>query len=484
MSLAAVPRRGFEVGPLAPIQEGMLFESLAAARPGLYVSQVSCLLSGALDEAAFAATWERLAARHAALRTGFVWQHGPQPLQVVVDEAAVPLRREDWRGLSEPEVARRTRELLAGERTRGFDLSRPPLYRLALVRLDGARWRFAWTYHHLLLDGWSEAVVLREMGLLYPALAGGREVLLPPVRPYADFVRWVLGRDLAAAEAWWRAALAGFRRPTPLGGGTAEGGAAAEVSACVDPPATAGLRRFAAAARVTLGTVLHGLWAALLARLSGDDDVVFGVTVSGRPASLEGVESMVGVFINTLPVRVRVPAAGPLDSWLRGLQGDLAAARRFEHTPLAEVQRWSGVPRGGRLFESLLVFQNTPAGTVDGGRRVVEVEDGAFRGGPTAYPLSVDVEPADALAITMTYDTARFAVDTVAGWADSLAALAAAVGRGAAADLAELGARLDEVEAETRRRREDDTAAVLRSRLGQARRRSVGPTPNQEVSPR
>ncbi|HEX6201813.1 MAG TPA: condensation domain-containing protein [Thermoanaerobaculia bacterium] len=485
MTAAAVTtRRGrFEVGPLAPIQEGMLFESLSRSRPGLYVSQVSCVLAGGLDPAAFAATWARLVARHAALRTGFLWEQAPQPVQVVLDEVAVPLGVEDWRDLPAAEASRRAAELLAGERRRGFDLSRPPLFRLVLVRLAEDRWRFAWTYHHLLLDGWSEAVVLREMGLVYPALAGGREAPLPPARPYADFVRWVHAQDLAAAEAFWRGALGDFRRPTPLGGRPEEDGAAAEVRARVDAAAAAGLRRLAAGARVTLGTVVQGLWAAFLARLAGERDVVFGLTVAGRPAGLAGAEAMVGVFINTLPVRVRLPAAGPFAEWLRRLQDDVAAARRFEHTPLAEVQRWSGVPRGTRLFDSLLVFQNTPDDAAEpGGRHLVEVEEGAFQGGPTAYPLSLDVEPAAELAITLTYDTARFTRETVAGWAESFAALAAAAGRGAIGDVADLDARLDEIERSGRRRREDETAALLRARLGQARRRAVAANPREEMS--
>ncbi len=396
--------------PLSPMQEGMLFHTLEAPAGGAYVIQVTGLLDD-LDEAAFERAWERVIERHAALRTAFAWDRGERPLQVVGARVRLPLRREDWSNSGEEERGRRLDELLEAERRRGFDPARAPLMRIVLARLDGGRRRFVWTVHHLLVDGWSIALLLAELAACYAAFAAGREPELPAVRPYRDFVAWLRRRDPAAADEAWRRALAGFRAPTPLpwldpGAGEAPSGEPYRRRTVRLPrAATARLAETARRHGLTLFTVVQGAWALLLARSSGERDVVFGVATAGRPPSLAGSESMVGLFINTVPARVRVAPERPAAEWLRAMQDELAALRDVEHAPLARVRRLSELPPDAPLFASLLVFESYPAAPESaaaglGLHGVRSVEQ-------TNYPLNLVAAPGEELTLLLGWDPGR-----------------------------------------------------------------------------
>ncbi|HMK71848.1 MAG TPA: amino acid adenylation domain-containing protein, partial [Myxococcaceae bacterium] len=309
-------------------------------------------------------------------------------------------------------------EALLGESCqRGFALDQAPLLRLDMVRLDGGGYRLVVAHHHLLLDGWSLSLLLGELRATYLALRGGVEPALRPVRPYRDHIEWLLRQDPAAAATFWREELAGFREPTRLGVERAAGDEGppghAEHQVALSPALSAALTAFAHRHQLTLNTIVQGAWATLLSRYSGQDEVVFGATVSGRPAELDGVEAMVGMFINTLPLRVRVPVAEPLVSWLRGLQAHNAKLRQHEHASLVEVQGASGVPRGVPLFDTIVVFENQP---VDASLRE--------EGGPlvfrdfriiehTNYPITVVVKPGPTLGLFLSYDRQRLGEATV-----------------------------------------------------------------------
>ncbi|HYH82092.1 MAG TPA: amino acid adenylation domain-containing protein, partial [Longimicrobium sp.] len=396
--------------PLVPLQEGMLFHTLYEAGTGAYVGQFRYDLEGELDVDAFRRAWQGAAARHPVLRTGFTWEGVAEPLQVVRREVEVPLAVEDWRGVDADEQARRLDAWLAADRAAGFDPARAPLIRMALFRTAEAAHHLVWTHHHLVLDGWSVMLLLRDVVALYGAHAGGREPSLAPARPYRDYVAWLRGQDLGAAERYWRAALAGFRSPTPLGieraGGAREGGHG-HADLRLGAGETAALRAYARRHGLTVGTLMQGAWALLLARCSGEADVVFGTTLSGRPAELEGVDEMVGLFINTLPARVRVAEDEPVAGWLRRLQAEQAELREHEHAPLVQVQRWSEVPAGTPLFETVLSFNNYlpgagPAG--DGGALRIEGRDGQDQ---TNYLLTVTAGLDDVLSVRVGYDAAR-----------------------------------------------------------------------------
>ncbi|HEX8572390.1 MAG TPA: amino acid adenylation domain-containing protein [Allosphingosinicella sp.] len=348
--------------PLSPMQQGMVFHTVSKPRSDVYVEQLACALHGPLDPAAFRAAWEILAARHSPLRTAFAWSGLPEPLQVVGPRVRLPLASSDWSELSPAAQAERLDSLRRDERRRGFDLSRAPLMRLALVTLSESEHRLIWTWHHAILDAWSVPILVEELFAILASLADGNDPALAPVRPYRDFIAWQRSLDEGESERFWRERLRGLAEPTPLGIGRElsadrEGGygleflevPAAEVEAWRTAARTAG---------VTLNSLVQGAWALLLGRYSGRPEILFGTAVAGRPAELEGVESMVGLFINTLPVRVALDPSAPARQWLAELQEAAVAARRHEHSPLARIHGWSEMPRDRPLFESLLVFED------------------------------------------------------------------------------------------------------------------------------
>ena len=373
-----------DIYPLSPLQEGILFHSLYAPESGVYVEQLSCALTGPLDAAAFARAWERVIERHAVLRTAFVWKSQKRPLQAVQREVALPLSSEDWSDLAAGEREARFAGFLAEDRKQGFEAARAPLLRIALLRFGAGEHRLVWTFHHLLLDGWSLPLVLSEVLLFYAAFAagaggaaseGGRDLALPAPRRYRDYITWVERQDLAAAETFFRRELAGFTEPTEVdlprppaseAAPTPEDPDDCKLTLGSEPYAR--LSELARRHRLTLNTLLQGAWAALLGRYLGRhagerrsaDDVVFGTTVSGRGIPLAGIESMIGLFINTLPVRARLDPQAEVGAWLAGLQESQLARQAFETTPLPRIQGWSELPPGTPLAASLFVFENYP----------------------------------------------------------------------------------------------------------------------------
>jgi non-ribosomal peptide synthetase component F len=272
----------------------------------------------------------------------------------------------------------------------------------------------------LLLDRWSRAIVLKEVFALYEAFRKGEEPTLPPVRPYGAYIAWLGEQDQRAAERYWRASLKGFVAPTTLAIGwkrsdqATPGAEYGDERILLSNASTEQLRAFAREHKLTLNILAQGAWALLLNRYTGEDDVAFGVTVAGRPATLAGVESMVGLFINTLPSRVRVPPRRPVLSFLKELQAQQSELQQYEYSSLLEIQGWSDVPRGVPLFESIFVFENLPVGsTYQAANNTVEFRDDRGIGSTTGYPLTVLVHPGQRLSVKVVYDRARYNPESI-----------------------------------------------------------------------
>jgi amino acid adenylation domain-containing protein/non-ribosomal peptide synthase protein (TIGR01720 family) len=416
--------RGVEdVYPLSPLQEGMLFHASLSPGSGVYVGQFGFVLEGALDPQALERAWRGVVARHEALRAGFAWEDLPRPVQVVRREVELPFCIEDWRGLDGPEQQARLSRYLEADRAAGFRLERAPLMRLAMFRLGDDEHQLVWTHHHLVLDGWSLALIFRDVLAAYAAHARGAAPPAARAHRYRDYVAWLERQDRPRAERFWRGVLAGFGAPTPLPaarqlrGGTGEDeergqGAAGRL---LSEERTRVLQEQARAWGVTMSTLVQGAWGLLLARYAGVGDVVFGATASGRPAELPGVEETVGLFINTLPVRVRLDEDRELRSWLAELQAQQVEAREFEYAPLAEVQRWSDVPPGEALFESLVVFENYPVdqamGEQAGGLGGLRVRRNLGHT-QTNYPLLLSAHAGARLKAEIRYGRARVEAET------------------------------------------------------------------------
>ncbi|HYO56342.1 non-ribosomal peptide synthetase, partial [Archangium sp.] len=355
-----------DIYPLTSLQQGLLYQEQLAPGTDLYFVQVSWALPQALNVPAFQKAWERVVAQNPVLRTAFLREGLTEPLQVVLPSVALPLRQLDWRGVPATEKAARLASLVSEERARCFELSSAPLMRVVLVRVDEAAYHCLWSFHHLLLDGWSLGVVFQELYAHYEALASGKELPLKRGTPYREYIAWLRRQDFSRSEAYWRQALAGFTAPTPLPHDLRSGlpvelsRGLGERKLQLDTAAAAALQGFVRQHHLTLNTLVLAAWGLVLGRHAGVTDVVIGAILAGRPPELPGVDAIMGMFINTLPVRVRLEPQASVLSYLQRLQAEQDELRQHEHSPLSQVQAWSQVPRGTSQFDSLYSFENYP----------------------------------------------------------------------------------------------------------------------------
>ncbi|MFE7610156.1 amino acid adenylation domain-containing protein [Streptomyces celluloflavus] len=416
-----------DVFRLTPMQQGMLFHRLMDPASDAYFNQLALPVEGVGDPRAFAAAWQGVVDATPALRTAIVWDGLSDPVQVVHRRAELPVELLDWRAHSPEERERRLRRLLAEDRARGLDLSVAPLSRITVVRTAEESVLLVWTSSHLLLDGWSTSVVFAAVGRVYAAVRAGREVPEVATRPFRDYLAWLAEQDGEAAGTYWRERLAGYDAPTPLPydrrPSQAHRAQSSEpVSFALDTATSRLLGDVARRYRVTMNTVVQGAWALLLSHHSGTRDVVFGATVSGRPAELPGVESMVGLFINTVPVRARIEPGRPLGEWLGELQAEQLEARPYEHAALSRIQSLSEVPSGTPLFESIVVFENYPL--QDGGSAEHGLRIGAGEALDTnTYPLALTAHHDDRLHCEVGYDPQLFDAATARALARRLEVL-------------------------------------------------------------
>ncbi|MET8854209.1 amino acid adenylation domain-containing protein [Amycolatopsis sp. NPDC004625] len=395
-----------DVYPLTPMQAGMLFHSLS--EPGTYLEQLCFTLTGADDPAALERAWRRVVDEIPALRTAVRWTGVREPVQVVHRAVTLPVTVHDWRAREGDEAA-----LLAEDRETGLDPAVPPLMRITLIRLSGARIRVLWTFHHVILDGWSVFEVLTDV------LAHLSGQPAQPRRPFSDHLAWLAGQDATAAETHWRKVLSGLT-PTPLPYDRPPGRAhrtrsKSTVECQLSTAESTEVAAFARRHRVTVNALVQGSWARLLARRGGGPDVCFGAVVAGRPPELPGVDAIVGMFVNTVPVRVTVAEAEDRPGWFRRLQADQAEARRFGHVSLAALRRWSGLPAAAGLFDSIVVFENYPFdrdALAAHGLHVADLAAVEITNYPLALVAHGSARDGEPLALSLGYDPALFDTGT------------------------------------------------------------------------
>jgi len=403
-----------DIYALAPLQQLMLVHALAGRESSGLVEQFTCTLKGKLDASLLRAAWETVVARHPLLRSCFAWEGLKKPVQIVRERVELSWAEMDWRGTNEEGRERRTAAFLEEDRRDGFDLTKAPLARLQLVRIEDDTWLLVWTCHHLVIDGWSASLVLRELFAYYDHAVRGGSPSLPAAGRFSAYLAWLARQDAAQADAFWRDDLADCRVPLrvcielpPQTQVQRERGRdAAELSMSADQ--SQALARCAAAQHVSLNTVVQAAWAVLLGRYAEQDDVVFGVAVSGRPPQLPGVEATVGPFLNNIPLRANVAADEPVADLLARLHRRQADAHAFEHCPLEQIVRAADLPSGRRLFDTLVVFENYPLGDA-GNARAGELTIHDIHGTATSHhALALVAIPGETLALRLLFDRRRF----------------------------------------------------------------------------
>jgi amino acid adenylation domain-containing protein len=436
--------------PLAPIQEGMLFNSLYS--PGSAVDVVVGVLDlhEDLDEPLFLRAWQLVIDHHPALRSCFRWQDREQPCQEVHRGVSQPSRTEDWSALPDSEKEPRWTELVARERATRFELSRPPLTRLVAVRLRRGHHRILWVYHHAVFDGVGMVHVFSQVFAAYRALQRGEAWQPGPSPTQRDYVEWLGRQDPAASEAFWRGHLAGLEGPTRLGierdhGDGEVGGEVQErIETCpsqsrlLTEAGTAELHAWARARGLTPNILLQGAWAILASRYSGERRVVFGVVKSGRRSCIPDADRLVGVLMNTLPMAVDVDPEAEVVAWLGGLRHQWEARRAHEHSSLVRIKEWSGFAGRLPLFESLIVYdaQDLDSTLSALGGDWSRCHADVF-GQPVA-PVSLNAYDGRRLLLRINYHELRVDHDAIARMLGHLQTLLAALVSGAARRVGDL----------------------------------------------
>jgi len=409
--------------PLSPGQQGILFHSVFDPASYAYFGQLGFTFFESIDVPAFERAWQQVIQRHPVLRTFFVWEGLKEPVQVIRPDVQTTIEQHDWRNMTEPEQRAKLEHFLQADRERGLDLTKAPLLRLTLIRLGEESCRFIWSHHHVVVDGWSAPLILNELLSLYVSYRRGEQLDLPAPRPYRDYIAWLAKQDVKKAEEYWRSLLKGFSTPTPLEierksgeklksaeAHTADGW---EREIEVSPDLLRRLQEVGRKQRLTLNTIVQGAWAILLSKYSGLGDVVYGATVSGRPAELQGADEMVGLFINTLPARVRVRPDELLADLLKQIQDQQLETRQYEYSRLVDVQTWSEVERGSSLFDTIFVFENYPVKKLSSDASGSLKIDNVTFNQRTNYSLTFAAGLGTSLVLRILYDPRKYSGDSI-----------------------------------------------------------------------
>lgn len=401
-----------DIYPLTPMQKAMLFHDISAPHSRVNFVQSSYRLRGNIHVQMLKQAWASIIERHAPLRTFFLWKDLDEPLQVVLKEMSLPWIEHDWQDTS-LQQEQLFDSLQVEDRQHGFDLARAPLVRLHLIILNENTYYLLWSMHHIVLDGWSAALLLNEVLTLYEASCRGSNLSLAPVRPYSDYIAWLQQQDLTQAEQYWRKALLGKTTPTVLRRMhiLAEP-SYEEYHLPLSSATTAALRALARQCQVTVNVLMQGIMALLLSHYSAEQDVLFGATVAGRPTDLIGVESMCGLFITMLPVRIVIVAETPVSVWLTQLQVQHTERHRYEYCPPAQIQGWSEIPWTSPLFHCLLVFENYPTSNSQAATTEYAFEmQNMLATARSNYPFTLVVDAEDSFDLYMIFDRQYFTDD-------------------------------------------------------------------------
>jgi hypothetical protein len=441
-----------DIRTLSQVQHGMLFHSLYTPESGIYFMQIVCTLTGALDFPAFHCAWQRVVDRHDVLRTSFLWNHSAEPVQIVHGAAQLAWRLDDWRDLPADVQEEQFRGRLQADRDGGFDLSKAPLMNLALMQTGAEEYRFLWNYHHAIIDGWTSTLLLKEVLECYEALRSGAEIRAAAAPRFGEYIAWLRQQDMGRAEAYWRNSLAGFTGPARLAidageqPSSVQGGDFEDRRLRLSADLSSSLQAVSRGSQLTLHTLLQGAWALLIGYFNRSSDVVFGVVSSGRPARLAGANSMAGLFVNTLPVRVALQREKDLLSWLSELQHSQAEQRQYEYVSLVQIQSWAEIPRAVPLFETIFSLNSYPMDEkLRGNQGALGISDICVVDW-NSFPLSVAVTPGSEIEVQIKYDRRRFLQSNIERAAGLYEHLLQALTTSMEASLGDLLTRLEEAD--------------------------------------
>ena len=407
-----------DIYSLSPMQQGMLFHTLYSPESEVYFEQLVCTLKGRLNLSFFQEAWQEIVAKHPVLRTSFHWEEIEKPLQMVSRKVELPWMVYDWKHWNNLQQKEALESFLKSDRASGIELAQAPLMRFTLIQLETDSYQFIWSHHHILFDGWSMQIILQEVFDLYESYNRGESLQLKFCHPYREYISWLQQQDSSQAKKFWQQRLKGIEAPTPLIvdkliDHKSQQETYQEISFKLSFEITNQLQSLAQKHHLTLNNLVQGAWGLLLSRYSGETDIVFGATVSGRTSELPNIDTMVGLFINTLPVRLQISGKEKLIPWLKTLQSQQFEQEPYTYYSLADIQKNSDIPPKMSLFESILVFENYPVdSSKNASEKTLEITDIRCLE-RTNYPLTVVIIPNVELSGRIVYDTRRFEAETI-----------------------------------------------------------------------
>jgi len=403
---------------LSPMQQGMLFHTIYNNESDNYFEQLNVTLVADLNIDAFKQSWEQVINRYSVLRTSFVYKKLDKMLQVVHKELELPFKFEDWSDKDEEIQLQEIENYLIQDKKKGFNLSKAPLQRIKLIKLNDKTYKLIWSHHHILLDGWSLPLILRDLFIVYEGQINGNQVNLPNIRPYQDYIKYLKNNDVEKSNKFWETYLEGFTEKTQLSISNIpfekEKRGYSKKTISLNKKTSSDLNDFARNNKLTLNTVLQAGWAILLHKYGNSNDVVFGATFSGRPATLDGAENMVGLFINSLPIRAKINSQSNILDWILEFNSSLTDLKEYESSALVDIQKASELSPKENLFDSLFVFENYPVdSSVKNSKASIKIEDvNSFE--QTNFPLTIVSAPGENINIDAAYSNElipEFAID-------------------------------------------------------------------------
>src|SRR5215204_2900561 len=392
---------------LSSLQQGMLFHGLYNEGSGIYVEQFGCDIAG-LNTAFLEESLNYLLQRHSILRSAFYYDQFSVPVQCVYREVKLPVADIDLRSMNDFQQAQAIKDFEKADREKGFDFKRPPLMRVSVFRLTEDVYHVLWSWHHILFDGWSLPILMEELLDTYESLAGGKEITKREEDRYEDYIRYVERTDKEQEKKYWEEYMKGVEHSTLLpfidnvkernkGIGTYK-----SITLQIDTANATRIEKYSQDLRVTVNTIMQGVWSYLLGVYTGQQHVAYGVIVSGRPDDLHDVERRVGLYINTLPLHSVLSYEEELSDWLQNIQAQQAASRHYQHTSLQDIQSWTGIK--GDLFDSLLVFENYPISKLLSSKQWLLKVNNIQIHERTNYPLNIVISGAGEISIKFLYN--------------------------------------------------------------------------------
>lgn len=393
---------------LSGLQEGMLFHSLFDGQAGSYIEQLDCEMTN-VDIASFKKSWDYIFKHHSILRSSFHHEEFSIPVQCVHTAVEVPITVLDYRHIARQDQHKVLEEYRTGDRNKGFDFTVAPLMRLTLIQIDDDRYWMLWTFHHILIDGWSQPVLLNKFLQAYEIIVSGRQLPVTEEDRYEDYIRYISTHNKEEEESFWRGYMRGLETATllpfvDLTSYRNKGiGLYQDAYLRLNSSLTEKIKSFGQRHHLTINTIIQGVWSYLLHCYTGNSNIAYGVTVAGRPENLKGVEHRIGLYINTLPLHSGNPRGRNKIEWLRSIQTGQIECRECQYTPLYNIQRWTSIP--GDLFDSIVVFENYPVGeAISVAPDAMSINKVNVRE-QTNYPLSISVAIAAELSISFSYNT-------------------------------------------------------------------------------